>query len=70
MPVIGHIWTSLGNSKCVKGGFIALKKTFDTVDHDTFIKELNHYDVKGVSKDLFISCPHERKHFVVTENMT
>ena len=70
MSVIGYIWSSLDNSESVEGIFIALKKTFDTVDHDIFIKELNPYDVRRISKDLLISYPHGRIHFVMIENIT
>ena len=47
MPLINKIWEQLdsGNFDCEI--FIHLKKTFDTVDHNIFIQEMNHYDFRG-----------------------
>ena len=50
--------------------FVDLKKAFDTVDHNILIKKLEHYGVRGVEKDWFISYPKGRKQFVKVENET
>ena len=41
--------------------FVGLKKAFDTVDHKTFIRELEHYGVKSIEKDWFCSYLTNRK---------
>ena len=47
-----------------------MKKAFDTVDHDILIEKLDHYGVRGVAKDWFISYLKGRRQFVVIENET
>ena len=61
---------SLDDNKYVAGVFVDLKKAFDTVDHDIFIEKLDHYGVRGVAKDWFISYLKGRRQFVVIENET
>ena len=52
------------------GFLLTWKKTFDTVDHDILIEKLDHYGVRGVAKDWFISYLKGRRQFVVIENET
>ena len=52
MSIIANIQTHLDNSKYLTGFFVDLKKAFDTVDYDIPIKELKHYGVRGVAKEL------------------
>ena len=37
------------------------KKAFDTVNHDSLIKKLDHYDIRGVTLDWFRSYLKDRK---------
>ena len=48
--------------------FIDLKKAFDTVDCDILIEKLEHYGVRGVPKDRFISYLKGNTKFVEIEN--
>lgn len=50
--------------------FIDLKKAFDTVDCDILIEKLEHYGVRGVPKDRFISYLKGNTKFVEIENQT
>ena len=68
MSIIENIQTHLDDNKYVAGVFVDLKKAFDTVDHDIFIEKLDHYGVRGVAKDWFISYLKGRRQFVVIEN--
>ena len=45
-----------------------MKKTVDTVEHDILIEKLDHYGVRGVAKDWFITYLKGRRQFVVAEN--
>ena len=68
MSIIVYIQIHLDDNKYVAGVFVDLKKAFHTVDHDILIKKLEHYGVRGVAKDWFISYLKEWKQFVVIEN--
>ena len=70
MSIIENIQTQLDDDKHIAGVFVDLKKAFDTVDHDIFIEKLDHYGVRGVAKDWFISYLKGRRQFVVIENET
>ena len=37
---------------------------FDTVDHQILLAKLNHYGIRGVSKDWFKSCLSNRSQYV------
>ena len=65
-----NIQTQLDDNKHVAGVFVDLKKAFDTVDHDILIEKLDHYGLRGVAKDWFISYLKGSRQFVVIENET
>ena len=70
ISIIENIQTQLDDNKHVAGVFVDLKKAFDTADHDILIDKLDHYGVRGVAKDWFISYLKGRRQFVVIENET
>ena len=65
---IENIQTDLDNGDFAAGVFIDLKKAFDTVNHDTLLKKLEYYGVRGLSRDLFQSYLKNRKQFEVISN--
>ena len=67
MSIIENIQT-LDDGKYVAVVFVELKKYFNAVDHDIIVKKLEHYGVRGVAKDCFISYLKGRKQFDETEN--
>ncbi len=52
---ISSIQGSLKNKKHVLGIFIDLSKAFDTIDHSTLLKKLDHYGVRGNANQLIES---------------
>ena len=53
LSIIKTLQTDLGNGNFPAGGFIDLKRIFDTVDHDILLKKLEHYGVRGLLIDWF-----------------
>ena len=49
------------------GGFF---KSFDSVNHSILIKKLEHYGIRGVPLKLLISYLHNRKQYVLYDNIT
>lgn len=48
-------------------GFLLTLKRVLTLDHYILIKKLEHYGVRGVTKELFFSYLENRKQFVSTD---
>ena len=48
--------------------FLDFSKAFDTVNHAILIKKLEHYGIRGLAKEWFISYLHNRKQFTSIRN--
>ena len=70
MSIIDNVQTHLDDGKYFAGVFVDTKKAFDTVDHDILIKKLEHYGVRGVAKDWFVSYLKGKKQFAEIKNET
>ena len=44
--------------------FIDLKKAFNTSSHNILLEKLNHYGIRGISNDWFMSYLSDRTQFV------
>ena len=64
MELTEEISNPTDNKKHAIGVFIDLKKAFDTVDHEIFIKKLNFYGMHGGGNDWIKSYFTNRKQFV------
>ena len=45
--------------------YLDLSKAFDTLDHDTLYKNLEHYEITGAALSLFRSYLTDRRHHVI-----
>ena len=55
---------ALDDKKFACGVFVDLQKAFDTVNHDILIDKLDHYGIRGASKNWFSSYLTNRSQFV------
>ena len=64
IKLIDSIYDSFNQNKYTVGVFIDLPKTFDTVDHNFLIDQLNSYGIKNNSLKWFSSYLSNRKQFI------
>merc|ERR1712237_43399 len=64
MILIDKLIKSLEKGEYILGIFLDFSKAFDTVDHSILITKLNHYGIRGIALDWFISYLDNRKQFV------
>ena len=55
LRLVDHLTTEMDNSKVPTNIYIALSKTFDSLNHSILLKKLNHYGISGCSHKLFCS---------------
>jgi hypothetical protein len=64
LSLVDDISEELNNKNYSIGIFIDLSKAFDTINHKLLIRKLNHYGVRGIVLDWFISYLTDRTQFV------
>ena len=64
-----NIQKAIEDKKFSCGTFLDLSKAFDSVNHDVLIMKLDHYGIRGIAKEWFISYCSERKQFVSLGNI-
>ena len=61
---------TLDNRRLGCGVFIDLQKAFDTVNHNVLLSKLEHYGVRGVALNWFVSYLSKRQQFVCINNIS
>ena len=61
IDITEYIYNALDKGHFVSGIYIDIKKAIDTVNHDSLIKKLDHYGIRGVTLDWFRSYLKGRK---------
>ena len=59
-----NIRKNLGEGNIGCGIFVDLQKAFDTVEHDTLLSKLEHYDIYSLANEWFKSYLSSRKQYV------
>ena len=68
IEIVENIRNCMDNSMYGCGIFIDLKKAFDTVNHEILIKKLEHYGVRGTSREWFSSYLNNRTQYTFCNN--
>ena len=68
LNIVDNIHKGIENGKFSCGIFLDFSKAFDTVNHAILIKKLEHYGIRGLAKEWFISYLHNRKRFTSIGN--
>jgi retron-type reverse transcriptase len=64
LSIIDKIEHAVEDGKLSCGIFLDLSKAFDTVNHSILLQKLEHYGIRGVAYDWFVSYLTERKKIV------
>ena len=64
------IRNTFDNGRYGCGIFIDLKKAFDTVNHSILLKKMEHYRVRGIPLQWFVSYLSNRKQYVSVNGHT
>ena len=64
LKLIDDISNEVNNKLYSIGIFIDLSKAFNTIDHSLLIKKLQHYGVRGIVADWFVSYLANRSQYV------
>ena len=68
MSIVDLIQRAIDNQKYSCGIFLDFSKALDTVNHSILFNKLEHYGVRGITKDCFLSYLSNRKQFVSIQN--
>lgn len=70
LVVKDKIIDNIENKKCTLGLFLDFRKAFDCVHHETLLKKLCNYGVRGIALNLLRSYLSNRSQYVRTNNIS
>ena len=70
LSIVEIIQSHLDKNGFCAGVFVDLKKVFDTIDHHILLQKLEHYGIRGVANEWFLSYLKNRAQFVSISNVS
>ena len=70
LSIVEIIQSHLDKNGFCAGVFVDLKKVFDTIDHHILLQKLEHYGIRGVANEWFLSYLKNRAQFVSIGNVS
>ena len=70
LSIVEIIQSHLDKNGFCAGVFVDLKKVFDTIDHHILLQKLEHYGIRGVANEWFLSYLKNTAQFVSIGNVS
>ena len=70
LSIVDKIQKAIEDRNFLCGIFLDFSKAFETVNHEIFLKKLEHYGIRGCAHDWFKSYLNNRQQVVTVNNET